>query len=454
METGVDLFATAAKGTEGALRDELRELGLRGVRADRGGVHFSGDLSAGYRACLGSRIALRVLLTVARFRADSADALYEGVRGVDLSEHLTPRQTLAVSASCRSSALTHTQFIAQRTKDAIVDVQRDRQGARSSVDREDPDVAIFVHLVKDEACLYLDLAGESLHRRGYRTRAGEAPLKETLAAAIVRLSGWDRESPLLDPMCGSGTLLIEGALWASGVWPGTSRRTFGFERWASHDATERRAIATLRQEARDDERACPATIFGADASEDALAMTEENALAAGVDVRLRRSRVGDLPAPAAAGWLVTNPPYGARLAHDDTLPEELAALFSRLGGWKASVLAGTPDTLRALRQRPVRSLELHNGDLACRLLSYELSPAPAPPGRAAGRRPRLLSRRDRTATRRSPWRTRGACSGSRCWRSPSRSGSRRSPGRPRPACRPRRRRSTRPRGRCRTPAGC
>src|SRR4051812_25536897 len=171
------LFATAARGTEGALRDELRELGFQGVRADRGGVHFAGELAEGARACLELRTALRVLWRLDTFAAPSGEALYQGIAELDWAPYLSPQHTLAVRAVCRDSALTHSQFIAQKTKDAVVDQLRARWGARPSVDLGDPDLALFVHLVRDQASVYLDLAGESLHRRGYRTRAGEAPLK-------------------------------------------------------------------------------------------------------------------------------------------------------------------------------------------------------------------------------------------------------------------------------------
>ncbi len=166
-------FATAAKGTEPALRDELRELRLPRVRADRGGVHFEGDLPDAARACLWSRVALRVLLEVHTFDAPSGEALYEGVRSVDWATWMTARTTLAVRATCRSSRLTHSQFVAQKTKDAVVDRLRDRFGARPSVDREDPDVLLAVHLARDRATLYLDVGGASLHERGWRSRSGK-----------------------------------------------------------------------------------------------------------------------------------------------------------------------------------------------------------------------------------------------------------------------------------------
>ena len=288
----MSFFATAAKGTEPALRDELRELGLPGVRADRGGVHFEGGLGEGALACLASRIAVRVLYELGSFDAADGDALYDGVRGVDWRAYLTADRTLAVRASCRSSALTHTQFIAQRTKDAVVDQLRGRTGERPSVDLADPDVALFVHLVRDRATLYVDLAGEPLHRRGYRRRNVTAPLKETLAAAILRLSGWDRRSPLLDPMCGSGTIAIEAALWAAGVAPGLARPRLGLERWAMHDEAGARAMADLRARLREPARREAPSIVASDHDPAAIEATTENARAAGVSISvLRRSLV-------------------------------------------------------------------------------------------------------------------------------------------------------------------
>lgn len=365
----MDFFATAAKGTEGALRDELRELRLRGVRADRGGVHFSGDPQDGWRACLWSRIAMRVLAPLGSFEAPTAEALYDGVRALDWSPFLTPRQTLAVSATCRSSALTHTQFIAQKTKDAIVDALRDRLGARPSVDVKDPDVHITVHLVKDRATVYVDLAGEPLHRRGYRRDMTEAPLKETLAAAILRLAGWDRERPLIDPMCGSGTLLIEGALWARNIAPGLARARFGFERWASFGDAETRAFEQLRDEANEAVRSeCP-VIVGGDVDERAVAVARANARAAGVALKLARQPVTDVEPTTPPGLVVTNPPYGERLEGGTRLYREMNDAFLHLHGHAIAILAGTPDIARAIGPR-FHAHTLFNGPIECRLLTY------------------------------------------------------------------------------------
>lgn len=367
----MNFFATAAKGTEPALRDELRELRLRGVRADRGGVHFAGELREAFRACLWSRVAMRVLLELGEFEARDGAALYAGVRAIDWLPWLTPRMTLAVSATCRSSALTHTQFIAQKTKDAIVDQLRDRLGARPSVDLEDPDLRIVVHIARDQARIYLDLAGEPLHRRGYRVDMSEAPLKETLAAAMLRLGGWDRTRPLVDPMCGSGTIAIEAALWSRNVAPGLSRR-FGFERWASFGEAEARVLVDLREQARAAQKRHGPPVLASDASESAVAAARANARAAGADLLVVRRDMRELRPTEPPGFVVTNPPYGERIAGSAVLYRDMAAAFTRLRGHRVLILAGTPEIERAIRRRPQRSLVLFNGPIECRLLAYEM----------------------------------------------------------------------------------
>ena len=190
-----EFFAAAIPGTEKVLCDELRELGFASVRLNRGGVPFRGTWRDGWRACLESRIAQRIQLLVGRFPAPSQEALYDQTRKIDWSPFITPNQTLSISAVVRASQINHSGFAALKVKDAIVDQVREKTQDRPSVDKEDADVRIFMHLANDKAAIYLDLAGEPLHRRGYRTETGEAPLRETLAAALLRMSGWDRQSP-------------------------------------------------------------------------------------------------------------------------------------------------------------------------------------------------------------------------------------------------------------------
>ncbi|HZU84004.1 MAG TPA: THUMP domain-containing protein [Polyangiaceae bacterium] len=363
-------FATAAKGTEPALRDELRELRLGRVRADRGGVHFEGQLADAARACLWSRVAVRVLLELASFEAPDATALYDGTRAVDWTAWLRPASTLAVRATCRSSRLTHSQFVAQKIKDAVVDAVRDRCGERPSVDKQDPDVSIAVHLARDRATLYLDVGGGSLHERGWRAHGGEAPLRETLAAAVVRLAGWDRRSLLVDPMCGAGTIAIEAAAWSMGIAPGLGRERFGVERWVSHDDDGRRALRAMRDEARAAARRGPAPVVARDADNRAVELTRRNARAAGVQIAVERADVRDLAPLAPTGFVVTNPPYGERLDVAPGLFEDLARACRRMHQHTVALLAGSPAIGRAMRREPDRWWILYNGAIECRLLVY------------------------------------------------------------------------------------
>ena len=357
-------FATAAKGTEPALRDELRELRFAGVRADRGGVHFEGEASEGMRACLWTSIAIRVLSPLSTFQAPDERAYYEAVHAVELDSVLSPKHTLVVSSACRSSRITHTEYLNQLTKDAIVDGIRERHGARPSVDKQNPDVHFFVHLVKDEATLYLDLAGEPLHRRGYRARAAEAPLKESLAAAVIRYSGWDRETPFVDPMCGSGTLAVEAALWAKNVAPGLSRQRFGFERWASFDEAARAAMNDLRAEARAAVRAVTPPILGRDASDRVLKLARSAARNAGVEVAFEVAALHDFEL-LSAGAVVSNPPYGKRLERALDLPRDLARLVDRHPASHVALLMAADQPIGRTRRKPEPPREVYNGNIEC-----------------------------------------------------------------------------------------
>ncbi|GAC1538987.1 MAG: THUMP domain-containing protein [Polyangiales bacterium] len=368
---GIPFFATAAKGTEPGLRDELRELRLRGVRADRGGVHFAGELHDGFRACLESRIAVRILAEVGAFDARDGDALYAGVRAIDWAPYLTADRTLAVKATTRSTGgLVHSRFVEQKTKDAVVDQLRERLGRRPSVDLVDPDLRIAVRVHDERATVYVDLSGESLHRRGWRTLVGEASLKETLAAALLRMSGWDRASPLVDPMCGAGTIAIEAATWARDLAPGLSRKRFGFERWPLHDATLQAKIRALREAAQARVRAAAAPIVARDVDRHALELARRNAEAAGVSVVFEHGEVRDLAASAPPGTIVTNPPWGDRLQPEATTYRDLGDTLARLRDHAACVLAGTPDIERAIRRKPARTHVVFNGPIECRALVY------------------------------------------------------------------------------------
>jgi 23S rRNA G2445 N2-methylase RlmL len=400
MATRFRFFATCAKGTEGALRRELAALHVGPVRGERGGVSFQGPLEAGMRACLHSRTAMRVLLELTTYEAPDADALYAGARAVAWDAWLTVRTTLAVEASVSSSAITHSGYAGLKVKDAAVDALRDKLGARPDVDPKDPDVRIVVHLARDVATVSLDLAGEPLHRRGYRAVTTQAPLKETLAAAVLLLGGADVELPFVDPMAGSGTLAIEHALRARRIAPGLGR-AFGFQRWPAYRGAPQSAWDRMKAEARAAALSrAPAPIVARDLHPKALEAARRNAAAAGVaeDVAIEEGDARDLEPRFAAGALVANPPYGERLMGrreargeprdreppardgDARLQErKLAGFYRGLGemivrhhGWTALLLSGSPLLERAIPLRPEVDHRLWNGPLEVHLLRYRI----------------------------------------------------------------------------------
>jgi putative N6-adenine-specific DNA methylase len=379
VSRGLAFFATCARGVEEALAGELRALGTPGIQAERGGVLFRGTLEDAWRANLWLRTAHHVLLSLGELSAPSGDALYAAARRVSWQDHLTPRMTFAVRCTRGGrrdeEALGHTHFAALRVKDAIADVMRERAGARPSVDTRSPDLVVHLHLEGRRGRLYLDTSGDSLHRRGYRPGGSEAPLKETLAAALLLHAEWDTRMPLCDPMCGSGTILVEAALLGHGVAPGLQRR-FGFERWLGFDA---RRYARLRAEAAAARRGSGPVLAGSDRSARAIDLARRSLRATGLDGTVAW-RVCDLtdarPAAPPPGLVVCNPPYGARLED----PGELTALYGRLGdtlkqhfaGHTAFVLTGALAHIGAIGLSPSRRIVLFNGPIECRLLRFEL----------------------------------------------------------------------------------
>jgi 23S rRNA (guanine2445-N2)-methyltransferase / 23S rRNA (guanine2069-N7)-methyltransferase len=384
----VDLFVSAPRGLASLLAQEVRALGAGRVSEHPAGVSLAGTLELALQICLWSRVGNRVLLTLARFPAGDADALYEGVGSIDWREHLSPSETLAVEASAINASVSHTRFAAQRVKDAVVDQFRARCGQRPSVDPVHPDLRINLHLQGERAILALDLSGESLHRRGYRDRGAAAPLKENLAAAVLMRAQWPAVAraggPLVDPMCGSGTLLVEGALMAADVAPGLLRRRFGFERWPGHDAS---LWARLVREAR--ERAARGVeglppVLGRDADAGAVTLARAAVVRAGLEGRIRiehRALDGlDLPhgRSGASGLVVVNPPYGERLGDGAKLGDLYAhlgtALREEATGWRVAVLTGNPELGHRLGLRAHRVHTFWNGAIECRLLRFVVQP--------------------------------------------------------------------------------
>ena len=389
MNSPSAFFATTPKGMESLLAAELRRLGAASVRETRAGVAFEGDLATAYRACLWSRLASRILLPVARFASATPEALYAGVQTTDWDEHLSADASLAIDFTASQSTLTHSRYGALKAKDAIVDQFRDRHGRRPDVRRERPAVRINIYLHKDEATVSIDLSGESLHRRGYRSETTAAPMKENLAAAVLLRAGWPEIAKtggaLLDPLCGSGTLLIEGALMAADAAPGLNRDYFGFLGWRGHAAELWRVVKEEAVARRDFGLTQLPPIIGYDADRRAVRAANDNIARAGLvtHIHVERRDLADCAPPAAKhtapGLLATNPPYGERLG----AVSELQYLYARLGellktrfqDWRAAVLTANPELGKRMGLRARKIYSLYNGALECKLLCFEVTPA-------------------------------------------------------------------------------
>jgi 23S rRNA (guanine2445-N2)-methyltransferase / 23S rRNA (guanine2069-N7)-methyltransferase len=381
----VQFFASCPPGVADLTAAELRACGATNTRELKLGVLFEGTLETAYRACLWSRTASRILMSLANFPAATPEALYEGVAAVDWTQHLGPTATLAIEFGGTSAGIKHTHFGALKTKDAIVDQLRERTGQRPSIDTERPSVQLDVRLDRDRATLSLDLSGESLHRRAYRARGVAAPLKENLAAAVLLRSGWPaiaETGEFVDPMCGSGTLVIEAALMALDIAPGLLRSYFGFIGWRGHD---RELWQRLVEEARARREATASrriVLRGYDSDAAAIRAANENSERAKLRgfVHFERRDLEELvnQSTVATGLLATNPPYGERIGDQ----ERLTALYGTLGqkmrenfqGWKAAVLTGNPPLAKAIGIDARRSHTLFNGRIECRLLRFDVTP--------------------------------------------------------------------------------
>ncbi len=376
MKKSFPIHVRTVTGLESVLAGELTVLGAQDIQAKGRLVICNGDLSLLYRANLWCRTAIRVLRPVATFPARDEKALYAGVKAIDWSHWLSATGTLCVGANVSSSFTSHSLFLAQLVKDAVVDQFRQKTGKRPSVDLEKYDLRIVLSLFQDNAQIYVDSSGESLHKRGYRLRAGEAPLSETLAAGILKLSGWDGTTPLLDPMCGSGTFGIEAGLMLKNIAPGLLRKRFGFQGWPDYD---RSLFERLLIEAKQAIRQNVSTpIVGIDIDPKVVEIARQNVDRAGLTGLVRIER-GDFfewqGAKGNAGTIVMNPPYDERLS-----VANVADLYQRIGdrlkqgyaGWTAHVLSGNLEAIKSFGLRSSQRGLMYNGSLECRLLKFEL----------------------------------------------------------------------------------
>jgi 23S rRNA (guanine2445-N2)-methyltransferase / 23S rRNA (guanine2069-N7)-methyltransferase len=429
-------LATCPKGLESLLANELQSLGAIAVKETVAAVHFEGALEVAYRACLWSRLANRVLMPLHSFMLNQADDLYQHCNDIAWENHLTAAQSMAIDFIGTSRLIDNSMFGSQRVKDAVVDRIRRVESERPNVDPKNPDIRIQARLHKGRVSIALDMSGESLHRRGYRTGQGSAPIKENLAVALLLRSGWPEIAAtggaLLDPMCGSGTLIIEGAMMAADIAPGLLRSQYGFDKWLQHDqelwdslvieAQERKTLGLEKLEL---------DIRGYDANPRVLEFTNQNIENVGLDehIRIAHKPIDQFGKPTAEhGLLLTNPPYGERLGEID----QLIPLYQKLGtvlqknfaGWKAAIFTGNVDLARETDLSPSKQYSLYNGSIACKLLVFtdmtsksariaERLSTPAPAQQLTEGAQMVLNRLKKNQRRLDAWRKKSAVS---CYR--------------------------------------
>jgi putative N6-adenine-specific DNA methylase len=368
-------FSPCPRGLEPALAEELAALGAQDIRATHGGVGFAGDLSTCWRVNLESRIATRVLWKITEGRYRNEDDLYRIAYAPTWARWFTADETIRVYVTSQRSAVKSLEFVTLRIKDAVCDHFRSITGKRPSVDTANPDVRIHAFLTRDAVTLYLDTSGEPLYKRGFKHASVEAPLKENLAAGILHLTGWQPDEALVDPMCGSGTFLIEAAQIALDVAPGLGRR-FGFEKLKNFDRAAWARLRAAAEARRKPPRELP--IYGADLVAAQVRKAEANLAAAGLAecVRVMRADILELDPPAESGVMVANPPYGVRIGEES----ELAAFYPQLGdalkahwaGWRCHFLSADTALPRGMGLKASRRTPLFNGALECRLYEYRM----------------------------------------------------------------------------------
>ncbi|MEZ2603102.1 bifunctional 23S rRNA (guanine(2069)-N(7))-methyltransferase RlmK/23S rRNA (guanine(2445)-N(2))-methyltransferase RlmL [Kluyvera intermedia] len=377
------LFASTARGLEELLKTELEGLGAQECQITQGGVHFQGDTQLLYKSLMWSRLASRIMMPLGECSVWSDLDLYLGVQAIDWTSIFTQDATFAVSFGGLNDSIRNSQYGALKVKDAIVDAFTRKNLPRPNVDRENPDLRINVRLNKETAYISLDLSGDGLHLRGYRDRTGMAPIKENLAAAIVMRSGWVPGTPMLDPMCGSGTLLIEAAMWATDRAPGLHRSHWGFSGWAQHDETVWQSVkADAQTRARAGLAAYESRFFGSDVDGRVVELARSNARRAGIGelIAFEVKDVAQLENPLPKGpygTVISNPPYGERLESEPALIA-LHSLLGRnmknlFGGWNLSLFSASPELLSCLQLRAERQFKAKNGPLDCVQKNYHLT---------------------------------------------------------------------------------
>lgn len=370
----MELIAKTLAGLEGVLAQELRELGATDVEPVRRAVQFTGDLELLYRANYELRTAIRILLPIAAFQTRHPDSLYRRILKIDWSQYMGVNDTLAVDSFTHSPHFKHSKYAALKVKDAIVDQFRKKYGRRPNVDLTRPDLRINVHITNENCSVALDSSGDSLHKRGYRLEAVEAPINEVLAAGMILLSGWERNTHFIDPMCGSGTLPIEAGLYAWNIPPQIHRQQFGFMKWQNFD---RNLWDQVVETANAQQIDFPCQILGYDQSFKASRIAQHNVEAAQMEgkVRIDRCSFEKLTPPEGKGILMMNPPYDERL--EDTNINELYTtignqLKREFPGYEAWIISSNYQALKNIGLRPAKKIILFNGPLECKFQKFEL----------------------------------------------------------------------------------
>jgi len=369
----MNFVAKTFLGLEEVLLQELVALGAQNINKERRAVTFSGDLALMYKANLCLRTASRVLKVIHVFDAADADEIYEKAKKIDWQKYMSANQTFAIDSTVYSETFKHSQFVAYRVKDAVADYFNEKINRRPSVRLTSPDVTINVHISHNRCTISLDSSGESLHKRGYRVASTSAPINEALAAGILLMAGWNGQMNFIDPMCGSGTFLIEAGLIALNIPPGIFRKQFAFENWIGFD----RELFDEIYNDDSQERDFRFKIFGYDVSPKAIESAQDNIKAAGLSkyVELKKMPISEFVPPDAAGMLITNPPYGERIKNEDLMElyRQIGSTFKhKCAGINSWVISSNLDCLHNIGLKPAQKIKLMNGDLDCELWKFNI----------------------------------------------------------------------------------
>ncbi len=376
-ETDFKMIAKTIFGLEDILSTELQRLGARNVETHNRAVSFTGDKGFMYKANLCLRTALRVLMPIETFKVTDEKSLYDSIQLINWEDYIDVTDTIAIDTVLNSELFTHSQYLSQKAKDAIVDQFRAKHGERPSVNLDRPTLRIHLHIFQDTCSVSLDSSGESLHKRGYRDKTNLAPLNEVLAAGLILLSGWDKRTTFIDPMCGSGTILIEAAMIANNIPPGYYREEYGFQGWKKFMPFDEELYNTIFDAAINKITNHEQKIMGGELSPNVAKKAKENSKLAKVDdiVSIKNCDMKDFEVPAGRGVVIINPPYGERMMKDNI--EELYKMMGdtfkkKFSGYDCWILSSNMEAFKNVGLRPSRKIALFNGQLECRFMKYEM----------------------------------------------------------------------------------